>query len=421
MVIVKEENLKSSEPSRTEIQQLKDEIKNLQRINDRQRAEIRSLKFTANNFKHLYEQLANSAKIVLKRCDDRIEPTERIEPKLVTCVDSKQIIYNKPKTSNRIELKTSNRVEPKTVVRVEPKTVMRVEPKQLPNLIKEAVIVIAEDDDEPNTKSELSELPSSQSSSGATIASSLDENPFMKRKSNLPPVILAKMSNKIPLSLLLLFLAFKCGKCNESYSIASDLLEHMKKHYFTEKKQKKKERIKLKQYSPKYKEKSATSTDTNKSESPIHYECFLCKKQFTSKMRMKRHFKTHERSSNCSICDVACTELELSHHLCGENNKNIKCEYCWQSFTTTTAIVQHLATHETGKKFYRCTKCPRFFALNRLKELHEEDHVVVENKFICKICSKGFRDQVRLRAHLKNFHTSEKCWYFQYTAELRCF
>lgn len=222
----------------------------------------------------------------------------------------------------------------------------------------------------------------------------------------------------------MLFIAFKCGKCNESYSLACHLLEHMKKHYLTAKKEKNiKERMKVKQYSAKIKEKSAnpkqTPTDANKP--VLHFECFLCKKMFSSKMRMRKHLKTHERGHHCTICDVACTELELSQHLCGEDNKHIKCEYCWQSFTTTTGIVQHLGTHETGKKFYRCTKCPRFFALNRLKELHEENHVVVENKFACKICSKGFRDQIRLRAHLKNFHTSEKCWYFQYRAELRCF
>lgn len=153
----------------------------MQLINDRQRAEIRSLKLTSNNFKELYEQLANSAKVVLKRCDIRIEPTDRIEPiaqieptdriepNLLNRIDSKQIIHNKPRTFNRTKLKT-----PKDV-----------DPKQLPNIIKGAVIVIAEDDDEPDNKSEPSELPSSQSSSGATIASSLDENPFMKRKSNL--------------------------------------------------------------------------------------------------------------------------------------------------------------------------------------------------------------------------------------------
>lgn len=228
------------------------------------------------------------------------------------------------------------------------------------------------------------------------------------------------METKTSVILLFVFvIAFKCGRCNESFREPYYLMDHMKEHSFEQKKQKLEAQGKtLEQYIAKSRKKSPVIADRirtrlSSSQSTPQFECFICKREFLTAAGIQMHLKRHIKIKQCVICDFQCKETELNEHICGNRTKEITCEYCPQTFTATAAIIKHLEEHESGKKYHRCEKCPRFFAMQRLKELHEENHLDVQHKYVCTRCERGFRDKKRLLVHVKNLHPSEKCWYLQ--------
>lgn len=56
---------------------------------------------------------------------------------------------------------------------------------------------------------------------------------------------------------------------------------------------------------------------------------------------------------------------------------------------------------------YRCRKCPKFFAMKQLVDLHEKCHSEeVEKPFACDQCRHRFGDKQRLDRHMQT-HTTE--------------
>lgn len=139
------------------------------------------------------------------------------------------------------------------------------------------------------------------------------------------------------------------------------------------------------------------------------FECFICKSQHQSKADVRKHLQLHGRDKQCSICESDFTENELNNHLCDSDEKEILCEYCPISFSTTISLLQHIENHE--KKMYQCETCPRFFAMNRLKKLHMDNHKFKVKPYICEICSKGLSDPHALKIHIQGQHSSEKCMF----------
>lgn len=140
------------------------------------------------------------------------------------------------------------------------------------------------------------------------------------------------------------------------------------------------------------------------------YECFICKSQHQSKGAVRKHLNLHARDKQCNICESDFTANELRSHLCQSDEKEIPCEYCSMSFSTTISLLEHIKDHE--RRMYQCEKCPRFFGMNRLKKIHMDNHKFKVKPYICEICSKGLSDPHALKMHIQGQHSSEKCMFF---------
>lgn len=129
------------------------------------------------------------------------------------------------------------------------------------------------------------------------------------------------------------------------------------------------------------------------------------------KPKLNQVVSTHVQVKNkqCSVCESRLTIIELGNHLCNSDEKEIVCEYCSVSFSTTITLLEHINIHD--QKLYKCEKCPKFFPMIRLKELHMLNHKFEPKTFICKICSQSFVNESRLKAHRDNQHTTESGLY----------
>lgn len=109
----------------------------------------------------------------------------------------------------------------------------------------------------------------------------------------------------------------------------------------------------------------------------------------------------------CSVCQSY--NLSSEYHICN-GQEEISCEYCEESFTTTSSLVEHLNTHHAQKNFHKCDKCSNIFAMALLLEFHSKRHVSVEqsddllNDFQCGFCGKSFCDVIGLQNHKRNIH-----------------
>lgn len=120
---------------------------------------------------------------------------------------------------------------------------------------------------------------------------------------------------------------------------------------------------------------------------------------------MRHHLKQSENKwKKCKICKWRYGPNKLDHHLCG-NEKSVQCDYCHKEFTATTKLLQHLERDHDEKKFIRCKKCSRFYAMQFLTDMCLASHVEIPKKYTCETCSKSFASRHNLSAHMKT-HTS---------------
>ncbi|XP_026668483.1 zinc finger protein 287-like isoform X5 [Ceratina calcarata] len=152
----------------------------------------------------------------------------------------------------------------------------------------------------------------------------------------------------------------------------------------------------------------------------IKYECFECKKLFTSKENLELHQKSVHHSGDDANKDVNNTVQDSStnpkRHLSEDNNmpdvldqtlneeqhtnkfsnniddseKNISCEQGEKSFETKEANDLHLKVAQEQDKSFVCTICNKSFsqqaALKNHISVHEKNKL--EKEYPCDICGK---------------------------------
>lgn len=131
------------------------------------------------------------------------------------------------------------------------------------------------------------------------------------------------------------------------------------------------------------------------------FECYMCKTVFESRQSLRKHMVAHERNKSCMICGTFCTESELRQHFCDRNDKQITCEYCGMVFTSIIDILEHVEAHDTVKRYYKCSRCPKIYAMQRFTALHEAHHMDIIN-FVCKICSKVMLTSGAFKRHMRH-------------------
>lgn len=139
-------------------------------------------------------------------------------------------------------------------------------------------------------------------------------------------------------------------------------------------------------------------------------ECKKCFKQFTTKLKLYCHSKTHLPKIECKICGRKIQEYLMRRHLRHhKDNKPFVCDLCPSSFISIVSIRNHMYQHTTIKKFY-CDVCGRGYNDNRHLREHKLGHT---NPFAyrCDLCPKGYERKQALEAHMAANHMEDTKWY----------
>jgi uncharacterized Zn-finger protein len=146
--------------------------------------------------------------------------------------------------------------------------------------------------------------------------------------------------------------------------------------------------------------------DSKKKEVRSH-ECEVCKKRYSKKSKLQRHFLVHtgERPYICKLCNKSFTEKgKLKRHsLSHTGERPYMCNVCNRSFTLLCNLKTHILTH-TGERPHICNFCSKsFIQLCNLKK-----HIMIhtgERPHVCSKCGRCFREPGGLKKHFHLLHT----------------
>ncbi|XP_045467091.1 zinc finger protein 260-like [Harmonia axyridis] len=187
---------------------------------------------------------------------------------------------------------------------------------------------------------------------------------------------------------------------------------------------------------------------SNTSENPNEFQCFVCKKTYDTKSKLRNHFRTHEeklysckqcdkkfkspsqmrlheqihstdRPFVCSVCGKTFGRAStLKTHMIGHTEKPEVCELCGKRFCRPAELKLHMTKH-AGIKPYLCPECGKSFSQKSHLTEHSKSHSD-ERPHQCPYCEKAFKSKSILTGHIK-IHKGEKafkcmeCGYGAYT------
>lgn len=131
------------------------------------------------------------------------------------------------------------------------------------------------------------------------------------------------------------------------------------------------------------------------------YVCSLCDKSYTSASSLLIHERRHagERPYVCRFCSKSFPDSSSCsrHQRIHTGERPYVCEICQRAFNDSSHLVTHRRKH-TGERPYSCSQCPKaFFKSSDLKR-HLRTHLS-ERPLACEICDKRFKDAGALQKH----------------------
>lgn len=144
------------------------------------------------------------------------------------------------------------------------------------------------------------------------------------------------------------------------------------------------------------------------------FQCEICQKNFTNKFTLRRHLELHEsaRDHKCSECGkgFATEQRRKVHERMVHHDVDRICDQCGKQVHGVYALRQHLLGHKgVEKRKYSCDQCGTQLTSNAsLKRHKEQKHHDGTTAYICRECGKIFNSQTALLRHKKIVHIIER-------------
>ncbi|KAK7147550.1 hypothetical protein R3I94_010161 [Phoxinus phoxinus] len=133
------------------------------------------------------------------------------------------------------------------------------------------------------------------------------------------------------------------------------------------------------------------------------FPCSICKKRFSSQVRLLRHRRTThmtERRFKCNICGKPFKkQIHLRNHLRTHTGERpFQCSVCGKTFSSLANLSRHGLTH-TGVRPYRCDICHKAFSQSSNLRQHRQHLHSNATPSPCPDCSATFIRPAKLVAH----------------------
>lgn len=174
-----------------------------------------------------------------------------------------------------------------------------------------------------------------------------------------------------------------CDKCNEIFSTKHAAQQHMKSRHL-----------------------SINAVET---------ACIGCGHKYYSKSDMQEHFnKIHDTVNgfHCTICNKMFGKVKLLkiHHQANHTNIKFECKDCKRKFSYKSALDRHYKRMHLKERNHVCQECLRQFGTKFELDQHFEGHhrnLTKENR-TCNFCMKTFINERNLDIHMQAIHNNSK-------------
>lgn len=160
---------------------------------------------------------------------------------------------------------------------------------------------------------------------------------------------------------------------------------------------------------------------TDRKSSAYRYECEDCRRKYKNPNVYRKHMRSCHNvviesmpDFECPICKKDCStrgrlKLHMRQHLPEEEKLVVPCPFCDRKFGQIGAMRQHVKGIHQELKPYICDQCGR--ACKTLAALKEHQFVHTDEcPFECNVCKKRFKNKPRLKAHMDTHNESAyKC------------
>lgn len=128
-----------------------------------------------------------------------------------------------------------------------------------------------------------------------------------------------------------------------------------------------------------------------------------------SKVTILKMFKVFEKCERCKKLHAYEKNNLRAHARKCVGNSKLQCDLCAEFFCDKSCLAQHLRTHYSKTRMYKCNKCAKKFTNLSFRKHHQELCKVPEKKFNCDLCPFAASKKVEMEAHMVNHFCGIKC------------
>nr|XP_014351540.1 PREDICTED: transcription factor E4F1-like [Latimeria chalumnae] len=149
--------------------------------------------------------------------------------------------------------------------------------------------------------------------------------------------------------------------------------------------------------------------DTKTISGQKNYKCPYCSQIFSTASHRRLHIKTHlgYKPFKCQVCgkEFVTGYLLKKHTETHIGDRRFKCGECGKLYRTIAHVRDHMRAH-TDERPYPCPECGKHYKTKNAQQVHLRTHFD-DKPFVCQFCSRSFREKGSLVRHVRH-HTGEK-------------